>query len=508
LKKKQNKKRNMAGALKTYEMPNLTKKAEKRDRADDLFKSMGLEPIEGKAEEEGAERALDAVAKTNPSDNIAVEKIEDAFEFAVKQAIATRESNAPPDTYWDAVVKAYEELQKAKQTNLEKGAFENLKRAYDLFSTQPIKSSPPLKKKVENIPLKKTISFAQDALRMGLYYLDSFIGMVATRLADRNVSIYFNNSTRMPLDTESVETIEDFVRKNTHLGEPFLEMILSQYRLHDPKNLLFKDEETEKKVEELIQRLNSTNNLPQKTNSNVSLIGDDVNNVLVRTGNFLNRILQPKEDVGFVTNEKKEWVFNVLDLAALSQVLTPGSLGAITMAVAQINRIPNCERFTLKQLIMSEGVRDIFAIFVAFQYQLASGGNAYAGRASTQGNARGTTFMLSAGLETRKQLNTLVMGAKDWFSDVYETTNPIYTKISGEIEEAKRERTALPLTERWKKEIDLSTNVRVLDTFVNDSYFVNNLSTDQKKYVKLSLDILQREQFLNGIPQKILRRVN
>ena len=505
----------MAGALKTYEMPNLTKKAEKRDRADDLFKSMGLEPIEGKEEEEGAERALDAVAKTNPADNIAVEKNQDAFEFAVKQAIATRESNAPPDTYWDAVVKAYNELQKSKKTATEKSAFDNLKKAYDLFSTQPneILRSPPLKKKVENIPLKKTISFAQDALRMGLYYLDSFIGMVATRLADRNVSIYFNNSTRMPIDTESVETIEDFVRKNTHLGEPFLEMILSQYRIHEPTNPIFEDNEIKNKITDLIFRLNNANSLapipPQKTNSNVSLIGDDVNNVLVRTGNFLNRILQPKEDVGFVTNEKKEWVFNVLDLAALSQVLTPGSMGAITMAVSQINRIPNCERFTLKQLIMSEGVRDIFAIFVAFQYQLASGGNAYAGRASTQGNARGTTFMLSAGLETRKQLNTLVVGAKDWFSDVYETTNPIYTKISGEIEEAKRKKERIVLDGGWKTAFDEHPkNIRVLDEFIKDNRFRTNLSDNQQSYVKFVLDILQRQQFLNGIPQKILRHVN
>lgn len=506
----------MAGALKTYEMPNITKKAEKRDRADDLFKSMGLEPIEGKEEEEDAGRALDAVTKTNPSDNISVEKNQDAFEFAVKQAIATRESNAPSDTYWDAVVKSYEELQKAKKTPAEKSAFENLKRAYDLFSTETIEilRSPPLKKKVENIPLKKTISFAQDALRMGLYYLDSFIGMVATRLADRNVSIYFNNnSSRMPLDIESVETIEDFVRKNTHLGEPFLEMILSQYRLHDPKNPIFEDNETEKKLDELILGLSNANNLspipPQTTNSNVSLIGDDVNNALIQTGNFLNRILQPKEDVGFVTNEKKEWVFNVLDLAALSQVLTPGSLGAITMAVSQINRIPNCEKFTLKQLIMSEGVRDIFAIFVAFQYQLASGGNAYAGRASTQGNARGTTFMLSAGLETRRQLNTLVVGAKYWFSDVYETTNPIYTKISSDIEEAKRKKAALPLDEGWKRAFDEHPkNIRVLDEFIKDNRFRNNLNESQKRYVKIVFDILQREQFLNGIPQKILRHVN
>lgn len=456
----------MAGALKTYEMPNLTKKAEKRDRADDLFKSMGLEPIEGKEEEQAAKISLETLKKTEKGgDETDIQKAKEQFIEASKKAIESKED-----------------------------------------------SSPPLKKKVENIPLKKIISFAQDALRMGLYYLDSFIGMVATRLADRNVSIYFNNSTRMPLDTESVETIEDFVRKNTHLGEPFLEMILSQYRVYDPTNPIFEDKETEKKVGELILKLNTPEldpiPLPKTTNTNASLIGDDVNNVLVRTGNFLNRILQPKEDVGFVTNEKKEWIFNVLDLAALSQILTPGSLGAITMAVSQINRIPNCERFTLKQLIMSEGVRDMFAIFVAFQYQLASGGNAYAGRASTQGNARGTTFMLSAGLETRKQLNTLVMGAKDWFSDVYETTNPIYTKKRGEIESLERERDLVQVSQAWKTAFhERPKNIRVLDDFIKDPRF-NNLSPERQRYTMLSSYILQREQFLNGIPQKILRCIN
>lgn len=457
--KTKRKERDMAGALKTYEMPTVTKKTEKRDRADDLFKSMGLEPIEGKAEEEAAKASLEILKKTmgGTADEKDVQDAKEKFIEASKKAIESKGELSPP--------------------------------------------------------LKKTISFAQDALRMGLYYLDSFIGMVATRLADRNVSIYFNNSTRMPIDTESVETIEDFVRKNTHLGETFLEMILSQYRVHDPANLIFEDKEIKKTITDFILRLNNANNpapVPlQNTNSNVSLIGDNVNNVLVRTGNFLNRILQPKEDVGFVTNEKKEWVFNVLDLAALSQVLTPGSMGAITMAVSQINRIPNCERFTLKQLIMSEGVRDIFAIFVAFQYQLASGGNAYAGRASTQGNARGTTFMLSAGLETRKQLNTLVMGAKDWFSDVYETTNPIYTKISGEIEEAKRKKERIVLNEGWKTAFDEHPkNIRVLDEFIKDNRFTTNLDDNQRSYVKFVFYILQREQFLNGIPQKILRHVN
>lgn len=484
----------MAGTLKTYDMPNLTVAAKKRERADvqdKMWKNAGLEPIEGKAEEEAVEevlKKLDATEKT---------LVDEEQEFLKKIAAAVGSRIKPEGgetKAWTRVEDAYNSYMKLQNRE----AFEELKKVYFEFG-----SFPPAQPGEKNTSLLKLIDFAKDALKMGIFYLEIFMGMVATRLADRNVGVYF--AKRMPIYDENVEDIEDFVRKNTHLGPVFLEMLLSQYRIYDPKNDIFKNSSIDEIAEQFF--------IVVKKEPLLSSIGNDVNAALfVTTGNFLSKILGKEGEVGIVVDEKRQWVFSVIDLAALSQILTEGSLGAIMLAHAQIQRIPNCVNFTLKQLLMSDGVRDMFAIFVAFQYQLASGGNAYAGRASTQGNVKGTTFMLSAGIETRNMLSKLVLGAQDWFRDVYETQNPLYVQIKTKIDEKKRQRTTLGgVRQSWKREVDTraadNNAILIFEEVTKHPTFTNVSEADQQ-YVRLTLEILQREQFLNGIPEKILKHAN
>jgi hypothetical protein len=488
----------MAGLLKTYEMPNLSVSAKKRERTDvqdEMWKNAGLTPIGGEEEETDAKEALISLTTNEEKDYLEKEFLE-----KVAAAIASREEPEGGETKaWTRVEDTFNSYMKLQSRE----AFEELKRSYSNF-VNPVAPAvvvitpPPLQKK-KNTSLLKLMDFAQDALKMGIFYLDTFIGMVATRLADRNVNVYFNK--RMPLNLENVDTIEEFIRKNTHLGEPFLEMLLSQYRIHDPDNDIFKNKEIEKQVETMLFAP-----MPAKIESDINAT------VFINTGNFLHKILGKEGEVGIVMDEKRQWVFNVLDLAALSQILTEGSLGAVTMACAQIQRIPNCARFTLKQLLMSDGVRDVFAIFVAFQYQLASGGNAYAGRASTQGNVKGTTFMLSAGIETRKMLSNLVVCAQDWFRDVYEIQNPLYAQIKAQINAKKQEVVNLiGVDPGWKTSVDNSVGrpdvILLFESIVQNAAFAMRGNIDQT-YLKTRLDILRREQFLNGIPEKLLKHVN
>lgn len=494
----------MAGTLRSYEMPNLTLSAKKRERVDvqdRLWKETGLEPIEGGAEEQAAAEALQNVKVTPNGPGY--------FETAVEKAIQSRLKTEKPNKLWDRVVQTYKDLQETKKTgdpNDFDKVYEELETAYNDFIQN---EEPPLKKKEENIPLKKTIVFAQDILKMGMSYLDIFMGMVATRLADRYSDIYFKKKT--PLVSQ-VDSVEEFIEKNLFLGEPILTMVASQYNVFDPVDSPFIDKVLQKRVRDVFSSAPFGVPLPPpKGGVKAQLIGAD----LLATGNLLNLLLSKRESVGFISDEKKQWVFHVLDLAALSEILTPGSLGAVLSAYEQIKRIRGCSQFTLKQLLMSEGVRDMFAIFVAFQYQLASGGNAYAGRASTQGNAKGTTFMLSAGLETRRQLNLLVLGAKNWFADVYEEDNPVHAKAVKDLDDKRQfyqNLNATPVT-RAQMDLILTDNINfphkalALEHFIRDASF-DTLSEGDQLFVNKTLEIFQKELFLEGMPKKFLRHAN
>lgn len=498
----------MAGTLRSYEMPNLVVSAKKRERADvqdDLFKKFGVEPVEGKVEDDRAKEAINKIESIEEEVTLEKQRVLRRIREALDSSTGVKKEG----TWWEKVFETYSEYERDKLYGDEPTLWNNLKNAFNEYIKDRDAGQPVITPSVVKKELKKTMEFTQEAFQMGLYYLDTFMGMVATRLADRNVNIYFKN--RMPLVTEGVESIEDYIRKNSFLGAPLLEMILSQHKVYEPKNPLFEDKELKNRVEDFLGK-----NIPKikvkKTESELVGVSVTVDPILVTTGNYLHRILIPTQDAGLVSNEKKEWVFNVLDLAALSFIISDGSLGALTMAHAQIKRVRGCERFTLKQLLMSEEVRDVFAIYVAFQYQLASGGNAYAGRASTQGNARGTTFMLSAGLETRKQLAQLVECAQYWFQDVYETANPTWWKIKEDIEAKKREKQRLETTITPQGIVNEAQNpgnqnIPWLDAVVKDPQF-KYLEIPAQTYLSLSLEILQKEQFLKGIPEKILKHAN
>lgn len=516
--------------LKSYDMPDLTPAGKKRERTDgqeQLWNTMNIafEPVEGKPQEEDAEKALKnydlAKQKTDDTEQ---KKARSALGHTIKEAVKTRDKDSPPDPLWDKVVEAFDAFEKSQEDNK---TFETLKEAYRTFITQPLQGPSVKKSLSRDKPLEDTIAFAQHILQMGLSYVHEFVGMLGTRLADRDVRSYYKwkgkgatqDELQSPLEVDgSVKTIQDLIRKNMHLGREICAVILDQYNiLNGP---------TSSGPVPLYSKTGPSSPLapvpPLKT-AEAQLIGVDVpldlNDVfgfdLQKHGDALDVLLKTEgiedETGGFITGVKKDWVFGLLDLSAFAHILSVGTMGAMSLAVGQIRRIPGCAKFTLKQLLMSEGVRDIFAIFVAFQYLMSSGGNAYVGRSSSQGKANGTTFMISAGLETRKMLYAQVETAQYWFRDVYEVDNPLYKGLEARKTSIREKRAELArnMSDVQIAAIDaLTLNSKTVIEDLNIHLGTLPAVSPIRNYIENVRDEHKLGKLMEGLPKKILRHAN
>jgi hypothetical protein len=518
----------MAGSLRSYDMPNpvlAAKKRERSDAQDELWKSTGLEPIEDKAQEKAVQKASIFLQKKEQEK--APEKDIKSSQLLFLNQMGDLINNFTKDEIegnlfllelekqfriTDAVFRNFVPSVNGPET-LE-DSLNNLKIAYEAYQ----QNVTPEKK---DIALQKTIEFTENILQMGLSYLHDFVGMLGTRLADRDVRSYYKwkgkgvkqETSQSPLELEGVSSIEDFIRKNMHLGRGFCNVVYTQYEM-----IL-----DEKKEEPTLGSSGDPAVLPfTKSNSLIGSKHPKIDQIfgfnIQATGDALDQFLKTSgianQTGGFVHGTKKDWVFGLLDVAAFGHILSVGTMGAMSLAVGQIHRIPGCERFTLKQLLMSEGVRDVFAIFVAFQYLMSSGGNAYVGRTnSEQGKVKGTSFMISAGLETRKMLYAQIETAQYWFRDVYETTNPFYAQFENQKNELDSEGTNLLAKYNTKNDasggyllgqIDKASTILELDKLIK----TNSTKSEAVAYAKNRRDIMVTKQLLEHLPKKILRHAN
>lgn len=473
----------MAGNLREYPMPGNPVTAKKRDRVDaqdDLWKKTGLQPMQhesvgGKMEDDAAEAAR------KKRDQVVDEK---AAQVPGEKLLQDPEVLAAQEDYLQAAARAFETR------------------------------SPPTGGGT-NTPLQQTIEFAESVLQMGLSYVHEFVGMVATGLADRDVRRYYKwrgkgaslSTLQSPLELEGVNTIQDLIRKNMHLGRDMCAVFLQQYKLFEEKAAAPKGgNATDDESEINNQLIGADNSLDTLFRFNVQRYGDLLDQLLATDG---------VEDAtgGFVNGTKRDWVFGLLDLSAFAFILDAGTMGAMSLAVGKIKRIRGCERFTLKQLLMSEQVRDIFAIFVSYQYLLASGGNAYAGRSGTSaGMAKGTTFMLSAGIATRQMLASQVETAQYWFQDVYESANPVYQQLDARKNALLADRQRLvPGTQQAV--INAVDNIRLNnlpDALGLLERVAQNpgLSAADRAFVENVRNVYRLEQLLARIPPRILVHAN
>lgn len=243
-------------------------------------------------------------------------------------------------------------------------------------------------------------------VRSGLQYLYSTVGAIAVKLGDHDTRRYYKwKGVGVSLDdlqspiVRGATSPTEFIKNNAHLGKPLLKIALETYQ--EGQQLLFPTTESDASIGVPI---------PVSVQDEITIMS------------LLDSIVIPN---GAVPAVQTDWVFSVIDDSIFHFLLDASCVAAMGMAVSLIRRIPNCRQFSLKQLIMSEDVRDVFALLVAYQFLLASGGSAYAGStASAGGKVKGTNLMVSAGLKTRELLSAQVMCAQDWFTQVYAMRNP------------------------------------------------------------------------------------
>lgn len=164
------------------------------------------------------------------------------------------------------------------------------------------------------------------------------------------------------------------------------------------------------------------------------------------------------------------WAFEVLDSSIFRMVLSTTSLGAFEAAQSQVNRIPGCASFTMKELICSPEVSDVFAFLVSSVY-LASGEEAPRHAGAGRRNNSSTYINL---MQMRRKLGDQIYTAKIWFESVRAKRSPLLDAF--EKEKADR----------------LKTRMLSLDNGSLLPFIVNNFKTEpDSDQITKTFDILE-----------------
>lgn len=390
--------------MKTFRMPNVRRVALPPPKVTLISMDILSKPEEGtlnKLDPQSLEYLLLAIkggysveTPQHLKDNVEFQKY---VELADRRIRMIQEYNGLPDddgghTSMDHLVDSIEELEKQMDTLI------------TLIHSVP-EVEPPAKLQKTGV-LAQLESDMDRIVRSGLQYLYSTVSAIAVKLGDHDTRRYYKwKGVGVSLDdlqspiVRGASTPAEFIKNNAHLGKPLLKIALETYQ--EGRQLLFPTAESSASIGVPI---------PVSVQDEITIM------------NLLDSIVIPN---GSVPAVQTDWVFSVMDDSIFHFLLDASCVAAMGMAVSLIRRIPNCRQFSLKQLIMSEDVRDVFALLTAYQFLLASGGSAYAGStASAGGKVKGTNLMVSAGLKTRELLSAQVMCAQDWFTQVYAMRNP------------------------------------------------------------------------------------
>lgn len=286
-------------------------------------------------------------------------------------------------------------------------------------------------------------------VRDGMQPVYTFLGMVAARLGMNSSSTLYRYrekgeslESRQDPVVKTALTVDDFIFQNKHLGRPLIELFLMAVL---KKQNLFGT--GKKSGETFAQHWNATGIKPTL----VGALIDQSDQEFVRA--YLDSTL-PANAVSYGA----QWVYGVLDYEAVKSVVDNTCWGAISAALSQVRRIPNCARFELKQLMLSSGVSDQFAFLCASSFMVGSGGNASAGRINVNNNGKvqGTTYNLSAGFQTRTNLSAQIECCHYWFERVFEQVNPALTELQQELDDYDRTHgAALGATYMGRSDADL-----------------------------------------------------
>ena len=288
----------------------------------------------------------------------------------------------------------------------------------DTTTTTTVVTTTPASPVVVSIWNTAFLDKVERVVQGGLGYFDTFLNGLASFLGDKKSYFYYKYEAKI-ID-KNVNSMEEFVRKNSHLGRNFFTEVMP---------LLMTEEMQEKPAPDReIELVGYQNNDIFPVAQVPGYIADEefilslVNRDFVRGPSAIQGV-------------DHDYIYGILDEATFTAVCEPAVMGAILTAKAQINRIPGKENFTLKELMMSPGVFDMFQQRVSFVFLSGSGGYAYAGRSSnTQfGKVNGTTFNVSVGLKQREALAANMECSGYWFQDVYKVQNPRIKELENYI---------------------------------------------------------------------------
>ncbi len=115
------------------------------------------------------------------------------------------------------------------------------------------------------------------------------------------------------------------------------------------------------------------------------------------------------------------WAFQVINEHAWSRILSNSTYAAMCMARSKLNRIEGCESFTLRELICSEQVMDMFAFMVSIEW-LTSGDAMDAGARTSRRGANTKYFNVN---KYRDLLGNMSYTCNIWFEAVVARPHPL-----------------------------------------------------------------------------------
>jgi hypothetical protein len=314
--------------------------------------------------------------------------------------------------------KAAEELERIKNprvlTDKERQAME------------PRREEPELKRfrVQDNVMLQvemKMVGYARQALQP-LFLL---IGMVAKwRDMHGNLGRFYRwthkgaplEDRQNPMKLGSA-TFDEFVDKNRHMGAAFLTL----------SYLLYSQLRTEAGRE-------------GQVSVQFALVGDEQREA-ERLDEAISRVI---ETPSYVNSLSFDWMISTMDLAIFSILLDESVFAAVVSALEEINLKNPGRNFTLKEMMLSPGVRDKFAFMISTKPSILAGGNAYMKSARVEGGrVQGSNFYVSQGIKTREAMNDLLLTAYFFFERVYRRPNPVAEEARQARAEMERERQSL-----------------------------------------------------------------
>lgn len=257
--------------------------------------------------------------------------------------------------------------------------------------------------------------------------LRAFAGAVTTQLGlfdARKVQVWKNdNEDRNKIVKSGAKTVEEFVKLNKDLGA----LVLLEFAPDAPAAPAAPasrghQEEEEDEEEEESSREITYGASPRK--KMFSLLGAEACFDLDRADGLedaANRALEARRGklgkgaskydadifnaIRIMRRDDREmlfapaWVYETMGNPVFYRLYSDGMVGAIRLAHSQITRIPNCRDFTIKELICSSEVMDMFAFKVATTWMASNAGAIGRGRKTTYENINESNRILAFKIE-------------------------------------------------------------------------------------------------------------